>query len=188
MSGATGEHFRDVVILCIKSGLWDMDMQSISKRALVLFSAWFLRKQWASKQSTICKWHPVEYIKPHKSEHEHTVTREIFHSIVPTAEMLAARDQENLIHGQQAAAAAKPLNQGIKQLAPKTPGNRPAKTPLRVPLNDENGATVLGGGKKTIGKGNENAIFGISNGGKVENKAFVTPVGKDQLLQEISQS
>ena len=91
--------------------------------------------------------------------------------------MLAARDQENLIHGHQAAAAAKPLNQGIKQLAPKTPGNKTAKTPLRLPLNDENGTTAFGGGKKTAGKGNENSIFKGKKGGIAENKAFVTPMG-----------
>ncbi|KAL8851754.1 MAG: hypothetical protein Q9221_003364 [Calogaya cf. arnoldii] len=91
--------------------------------------------------------------------------------------MLAARDQENLIHGHQAAAAAKPLNQGVKQLAPKTPGNKTAKTPLRLPLNDENGVTAFGGGKKTVGKGNENSIFGAKKGGILENKAFVTPMG-----------
>ena len=96
--------------------------------------------------------------------------------------MLAARDQENLVHGHQAAAAAKPLNQGIKQLAPKTPGNRPTKTPLKIPLNDENGANVFGGGKKAIGKGTENVIFGPSKGGKAESKAFVTPMGTNQQM------
>ncbi|KAL8968384.1 MAG: hypothetical protein Q9197_004912 [Variospora fuerteventurae] len=91
--------------------------------------------------------------------------------------MLAARDQENLIHGHQAAAAAKPLNQGAKQLAPKTPGNKSAKTPIKLPLNDENGPTAFGGGKKTLGKGNENSIFGAKQGGAVDGKAFVTPMG-----------
>ncbi|KAL8886283.1 MAG: hypothetical protein Q9192_006510 [Flavoplaca navasiana] len=91
--------------------------------------------------------------------------------------MLAARDQENLVHGHQAVAAAKPLNQGVKQLAPKTPGNKTAKTPIRVPLNDENGTIAIGGGKKTVGKGNENSIFGGKKGGMLENKAFVTPMG-----------
>lgn len=91
--------------------------------------------------------------------------------------MLAARDQENLAHGHQAAAAAKPLNQGVKQLAPKTPGNKTAKTPLKLPLNDENGATAFGGGKKTVGKANENSIFGAKKGGMMENKGFVTPMG-----------
>ncbi len=91
--------------------------------------------------------------------------------------MLAARDQENLVHGHQAAAAAKPLNQGVKQLAPKTPGNKTAKTPIRVPLNDENGTIAIGGGKRTVGKGNENSIFGGKKGGMLDNKAFMTPMG-----------
>ncbi|KAL8724707.1 MAG: hypothetical protein Q9166_007795 [cf. Caloplaca sp. 2 TL-2023] len=52
-----------------------------------------------------------------------------------------------------------------------------AKTPLRVPLNDENGATVFGGGKKTVRKSNENPIFGAKRGGMMENKAFITPMG-----------
>ncbi|KAI4103316.1 MAG: hypothetical protein L6R37_003877 [Teloschistes peruensis] len=91
--------------------------------------------------------------------------------------MLAGRDQENLVHGHQAAAAAKPLNKGVKQLPLKTPGNKPAKTPIRIPLNDENGGTVFGGGKKVAGKGNENTIFGASKGGGLESKAFVTPMG-----------
>ncbi|KAI4131092.1 MAG: hypothetical protein LQ338_001413 [Usnochroma carphineum] len=91
--------------------------------------------------------------------------------------MLAARDQENLVHGHQAAAAAKPLNQGIKQLPPRTPGNKTAKPPLKLPLNDENGPIAFGGGKKTLGKGNENAIFGDKQGGAAEGKTFVTPMG-----------
>ncbi|KAL8687929.1 MAG: hypothetical protein Q9218_006032 [Villophora microphyllina] len=100
--------------------------------------------------------------------------------------MLAARDQENLVHGHQAAAAAKPLNQGIKQLPPKTPGNKPTKTPLRVPLNDENGGGLFGGGKKTVAKGNENTIFGPSKGGKLESKAFITPMGMRQSVPNTS--
>lgn len=94
--------------------------------------------------------------------------------------MLAARDQENLVHGHQAAAAAKPLNQGIKQLPPRTPGNKTAKPPLKLPLNDENGPIAFGGGKKTLGKGNENAIFGDKQGGAAEGKTFVTPMGRCQ--------
>ena len=90
--------------------------------------------------------------------------------------MLASRDQENLVHGHQAAAASKPLNQGTRQLAPKTPGKAP-KTPFKLPLNDENNAGGLGGGKgglKTHGKGNENMILGAKKG---EMNAFVTPMG-----------
>jgi hypothetical protein len=89
--------------------------------------------------------------------------------------MLALRDQENLVHSHQTAAAAKPLNQSVRQLQPKTPGLRAPKTPFRVPLNDENDPLAFG--KRTVkGKGvlalqNENAV----QSGK---DAFTTPNGK----------
>ncbi|KAI9697595.1 MAG: hypothetical protein M1836_004545 [Candelina mexicana] len=94
--------------------------------------------------------------------------------------MLAARDQENLAYGHHTAAASKPLNQGSKQLAPKTPGNKAPKTPFKIPLNDENAIAGFGGGKtglKTNIKGNENFNFGPSKGGAVDRNAFVTPLG-----------
>ena len=94
--------------------------------------------------------------------------------------MLASRDQENLAHGHQAAAAAKPLNQGVKQLAPKTPGNKVPKTPFKLPLNDENGPVGFGGGKtglKTGIRGNENFMT-TKKGGLGDKNAFVTPLGK----------
>ena len=98
--------------------------------------------------------------------------------------MLAARDQENLVHGHQAAAAAKPLNQGLGQLLPKTPGNKVPKTPFKVPLNDENILGGLGGGKtglKTVGKGNEHILRG---GGRVQadKNAFITPMGTASIV------
>ena len=94
--------------------------------------------------------------------------------------MLAARDQENLVHGHQTAAAAKPLNQGAKQLPPKTPGRTQLapKTPFRVPLNDENGGLIQGGGRtglKTNGKGNENYTLRGKKTGGLEKNAFMTP-------------
>ena len=94
--------------------------------------------------------------------------------------MLAARDQENLVHGHQQAAAAKPLNQSNRQLAPKTPGKKFPKTPLKVPLNDENGFGGQGGGKfgqRTNGKGNENMMTGGKKMGLSDKNAFVTPMG-----------
>ena len=97
--------------------------------------------------------------------------------------MLAARDQENLVHSHQAAAASKPLNQGARQLAPKTPGKAP-KTPFKLPLNDENNGGGLGGGKgglKAHGKGNENMILGTKKGGLADKNAFVTPMGINRL-------
>ena len=92
--------------------------------------------------------------------------------------MLAARDQENLLHGHQAAAASKPLNQGTRQLAPKTPGNLP-KTPFKVPLNDENAGGLLGG--KMGGRGLEKGSGNRMNGGKKAGLTdkFVTPMGEE---------
>lgn len=86
--------------------------------------------------------------------------------------MFASRaNQENVIHEQQTAAAAKPLNAGVKGLAPKTPGAKAPKTPFGGKRNDEN--ANFGGGK-TGGKG---GLFGDGKGGKVDKSAFVTPAG-----------
>lgn len=79
--------------------------------------------------------------------------------------MLAARNQENLVHAQQTAAASKPLNQGHRSLNPKTPG--PAKTPFGKSRNDENRPFGYNN-FKTEGKG-----IGI----KGDGNAFVTPLG-----------
>ena len=95
--------------------------------------------------------------------------------------MFATRaNNENAIYEQQTAAAAKPLNQGVKGLAPKTPGNKAPKTPFRVPLNDEN-ATQIGG--KTVGKGKQATLFGDGKSGKVEATTFATPAGMDISLE-----
>lgn len=84
--------------------------------------------------------------------------------------MLAARDQENLVHGHQQAAASKPLNQ-----ITKTPGNKYPKTPLKIPLQDENAPAGFGG--KSV-KGKELEGFAIGKNGKTFDKnAFVTPMG-----------
>lgn len=100
--------------------------------------------------------------------------------------MFAARDQENLHHGHQAAAAAKPLNQGNKQLAPKTPGNKVPKTPFKIPLNDENNAGGFGQGKtglKLNGKGNENLVTGGKKTALGGKNALITPLGILTRLQ-----
>ncbi|KAK5113912.1 hypothetical protein LTR85_010445 [Meristemomyces frigidus] len=89
--------------------------------------------------------------------------------------MFATRgNNENAIYDQQTAAASKPLNQGVKGLAPKTPGNKAPKTPFKVPLNDENAAF---GNGKTSGKGKDGGLFAKGEGGKAERSAFVTPAG-----------
>ena len=88
--------------------------------------------------------------------------------------MLAARDQENLIHGHHQAAASKPLNQSTRSLQPKTPGNKYPKTPLKVPLNDENVPTGFGG-KTGKGKGWEGLATGKN--ATFDKNAFVTPIG-----------
>lgn len=94
--------------------------------------------------------------------------------------MLAARDQENLVHVHQTTAASKPLNQGTKNVLPKTPGNKVPKTPFKIPLNDKHGNIVLGGGKNGLkGRfgGNENLVTGGKKGGLGDKPAFVTPLG-----------
>ena len=94
--------------------------------------------------------------------------------------MLALQDQENLVHGHQAAAASKSLNQGVKQLPPKTPGNKVPKTPFKIPLNDENGLATLRGDKigfKTNGRRNENFPTDGKLKGLVDRNAFITPLG-----------
>lgn len=91
--------------------------------------------------------------------------------------MLAARDQENLAFSHQNGAALKQQQgQAKRQLQPKTPGARYANTPIKVPLNDENGA---GGAKSILGgrsRGNENTL--TTKGGKSVNKSnLATPSG-----------
>lgn len=89
--------------------------------------------------------------------------------------MFAARDQENVVHGLQQAAASKPLNQNTRTLQPKTPGARFPKTPLRVPLNDENNPGGFGG-KTNLG------TKGKGLGGKLDTNSFVTPLGSSYAL------
>jgi len=84
--------------------------------------------------------------------------------------MLAARDQENVIHARQTSAAAKPLNQGVRVLQPKTPGI--VKTPFRAVKNDENKPVELKGQKTVLRDGL----------GKMDkNKAFITPLGISRI-------
>ena len=80
------------------------------------------------------------------------------------ANILALRDQENLIHAHQTTAAGKPLNQSNRALHPKTPGN--VKTPFRPAKNDENLPFNLKG-LTTVGKDGPS---------KLDKNAFVTPL------------
>ncbi|KAK4679661.1 hypothetical protein QC764_206120 [Podospora pseudoanserina] len=86
-----------------------------------------------------------------------------YSQIQPAVTMLAAHhDQEN-VYVHQAGASN-------KQLGAKTPGARYPKTPLKIPLNDENANHGLGGGKGGLlqTKGNN----GLVKSGK---QALVTP-------------
>ncbi|KAK2630026.1 hypothetical protein QTJ16_000846 [Diplocarpon rosae] len=89
--------------------------------------------------------------------------------------MFATRDQENLVHGHHQAAASKPLNQTVRGLQLKTPGNKYPNTPLKVPLNDENALGGLGG-RAGVGKGMENLMTG-KKGATFDQNAFITPMG-----------
>ena len=88
--------------------------------------------------------------------------------------ILSTRDQENFIHGQQQVAAAKPLNHGVRGLAPKTPGN--------------NGFKTINNGNKTVRRQREDE--NVAPGGKTVKGAkatFVTPIGiQSQLSTPIS--
>ncbi|XDG02064.1 hypothetical protein ABKA04_001679 [Annulohypoxylon sp. FPYF3050] len=79
--------------------------------------------------------------------------------------MLAARDQENLVFNRRSSAAhSKQQHQAKRQ---QTPGARFAKTPLKVPLNDENEAHLIGGAKSVLkGRtgGNENTLTSKGKG------------------------
>ncbi|KAJ9602415.1 hypothetical protein H2200_012957 [Cladophialophora chaetospira] len=79
------------------------------------------------------------------------------------AGVLAARDQENLLHAHRTTAAGKPLNQNVRALHPKTPGN--LRTPFRS-ANDEN-LPITQKGQKT---------FGQDGPSKLDKNAFVTPL------------
>ncbi|KAI0123123.1 hypothetical protein BJ170DRAFT_126713 [Xylariales sp. AK1849] len=85
--------------------------------------------------------------------------------------MLAARDQENLVSRHHNGAA-------LKQQQNNQPGSRFPKTPVKIPLNDENAGHMKGGAKSILGnrtRGNENVP--TSKGLKGLDKSnFVTPM------------
>jgi hypothetical protein len=86
--------------------------------------------------------------------------------------MLAARDQENLVARHHNGAVIK-QQQNSRQLPPKTP--------MKIPLNDENAVHKLAGAKSILTgrpKGNEN-LTTLSKGTKGLNGGnFVTPMGE----------
>jgi hypothetical protein len=90
--------------------------------------------------------------------------------------MLAARDQENLMHGYQQVAASKSLNQGARGAPPKTPGTKYPKTPLKVPIYDENAPAGFGHIKSVLGT-RVRALEGLMTSGKL-----VTNLGKDDFV------
>jgi hypothetical protein len=105
--------------------------------------------------------------------------------------MLAARDQENLVHAHQSAAAGKPLNQGVRALQPKTPGNN-LKTSFRPAKNDETRNQTLKGAKTGLDKNVFVTPAGTGNraplGAKTTNakaQPFKTPAAKKQTVQPL---
>lgn len=105
--------------------------------------------------------------------------------------MLAARDQENLVHAHQSTAAGKPLNQIVRGLQPKTPGNN-LKTPFRPAKNDENRNLTVKGAKPGLEKNAFATPLGPRNraplGAKTTNakaQAFKTPAAKQPSLQPL---
>ena len=96
------------------------------------------------------------------------------------ASLLAQQDQENFVYGQQTVATAKPLNQGVKQLAPKTPGNKAAKTPFKVSRNDENALQTLGKTALKGDNGNKEFLFGGKKAGKDVTDNYATPAPRNR--------
>ncbi|KAI2473753.1 hypothetical protein F4781DRAFT_378690 [Annulohypoxylon bovei var. microspora] len=97
--------------------------------------------------------------------------------------MLAIRDQENLVFNRRNSAAhSKQQNQAKRQ---QTPGARFAKTPLKVPLNDENDTHVVGGAKSVLGGrtgGNENTLRSKGKGLSKTNVATPSDIRNRAIL------
>lgn len=96
--------------------------------------------------------------------------------------MLAARDQENLVFNRRSSAAhSKQQHQAKRQ---QTPGARFAKTPLKVPLNDENETHLIGGAKSVLkGRtgGNENTLTSKGKGLSKVNIATPASMSCDKI-------
>lgn len=93
-------------------------------------------------------------------------------------DVLAAKDQENFVHGLQTAAASKPLNAGLKGFAARTPATKAPKTPFKIPLNDENAPANAGKSALHLkAKGNDKAFVKGNKEANLDSNAFVTPAG-----------
>lgn len=66
----------------------------------------------------------------------------------------------------------------VRTLQPKTPGARYPKTPLKVPLNDENAPHGLGGKSILRPKNNNENMTTVGKAGK---SSFVTPARRFSL-------
>lgn len=95
--------------------------------------------------------------------------------------MLAAHDQENRVFPHHAAA-----NNKQQQLQPKTPGARFPKTPLKVPLNDENATRGLGGKSVLTAKGGNENVRTIGKGKGLDKSNLLTPMGKKSWMSRPS--
>ena len=94
--------------------------------------------------------------------------------------MLVARDQEKRVHGYHSGGGSKQQGQINRQLQPKTPVAKYSKTPLKIPLNDENALHQLAGAKSILGgrtRGNENGVTVLKGLDGLDKSNFVTPVG-----------
>jgi len=94
--------------------------------------------------------------------------------------MLAAHhDQENVVAHHHAGASK-------QQLQAKTPGMRYPKTPLKVPLNDENAHRGFGGKSVLQTKSNNENITTVGKGGngfaKPGRANLVTPAGMQSQM------
>lgn len=96
------------------------------------------------------------------------------HSSISAAMLAAHHDQEN-VYTHQAGASK-------QQLQAKTPGARYPKTPLKIPLNDENATHGFNGKSVLRGKGNNENTLTVGKGGdalgKLGKQGLVTPAGK----------
>ena len=85
--------------------------------------------------------------------------------------MLAAHQGQENVYIHQA-------GNSKQQLQTKTPGARFPKTPLRIPLNDENATHGFGAKGVLTNKGNNENNLTVGKGGKTGKQAMVTPAGK----------